>query len=290
MPLKGRGRNYSRARGIAEQLLAWTYRGTWGRAVADAHPGSRDTVLRRLRVGLRGVPSAFRMNVGVMTDLHAGPTTSRRALARSFRLVREAQPDLVLFGGDYVFLDARYAYELVDEVSSLTPPHGKFAVMGNHDLWADDALIQRSLESAGARVLVNESVVAGDLKIVGIDDPWTGIVDVAKAFRGIDNSAPILVLCHAPEVLSALSDRSYDVLVCGHTHGGQVCRPPGVPIFVPGRIGRQYPGGRYDLENGAIAIVSRGVGTVEFPFRTWCSPEVILVELRAAPQSPRVHT
>jgi len=282
MPLMGRGREYSRARGVAEWLLACAYRGAWARTVADAHPGSRDATLRRVPIALKSAPRGFRMRVAVMSDLHAGPTTSPRALAGSFRLVRGAAPDLVLFGGDYVWLEARYVEELVDEIGSLAAPLGKLAVMGNHDLWADDAHIRRALESAGARVLVNESAAAGGLQVVGIDDPWTGVMDAGAAFQDVDERAPVVVLCHAPEVLSALGPRRFDVLVCGHTHGGQVCRPPGVPIYVPGPIGRKYPGGRYELDGGATAIISRGVGTVEFPFRAWCRPEVLLLELSAA--------
>jgi len=284
MPLMGRGREYSRARGVAEWLLACAYRGSWARTVADAHPGSREATLRRVPVALHGAPPDLRMNVAVMTDLHAGPTTSRRAIERAFRLVREASPDLVLFGGDYVWLDARYVEELVGEMRSLAPPLGKLAVMGNHDLWADDTLIRRSLESAGVRVLVNERVRAGGLQVVGIDDPWTGVIDADAAFRDVD-AGPVAVLCHAPEVLYSLAGRRYDLLVCGHTHGGQVCAPPGVPIYVPGPIGRKYPGGTYTLDNGAVAVISRGVGTVEFPLRAWCNPEVLLLEIGASGRS-----
>ena len=119
--------------------------------------------------------------------------------------------------------------------------------MGNHDLWADDAQIARSLERAGARVLVNERVEVGPLALVGLDDPWTG-ARVDPAFR--DDDAVRVLLVHAPEAMLYLTETKFDLALCGHTHGGHIALPGGVPIVVPGPASRRFAHGRYDLDNG----------------------------------------
>src|SRR5262249_49917044 len=159
--------------------------------IADAHAGSRTVEVSRFSVAARGWPTgAPPVRVALLTDLHAGPTTSRRALARAFAEAAAAQPPLLLLGGDSVFLHAHYVDALQPLIAALAPPLGIFAVMGNHDLWADDRRIAALLAVAGARVLVNEAVQVGPLQLVGLDDPWIGECDAPGAFRTVDEARP----------------------------------------------------------------------------------------------------
>jgi uncharacterized protein len=171
--------------------------------------------------------------------------------------------------------------QIADRLRALAPPLGIYAVMGNHDLWADDAAIARALESAGARVLVNERVVLpppfAHVALFGADDPWTGTPPTLPLFR--DDDRVRVVLVHAPEAMLQLGDEPFDVAICGHTHGGHIALPGGVPIVVPGPLSRTYAHGRFALPRDRTLIVSRGVGSTEVSLRLNADPDIVVLEL-----------
>lgn len=274
MPLAGRGRHYSRARGVVEWTLANAYRGNWPARMVQALGLQAPIAVRAHAIhppGYAGPP----IRIAFASDLHAGPTTHPAVLDDAFAKLADLRADVLLLGGDYVFLSAAHIDQIADRLARLPrPPLGIFAVMGNHDLWADDAAIARALERAGARVLVNERVEVGPIALVGLDDPWTG-VRAPPPFRDDDTVRVLLV--HAPEAMLGL-DARFDLALCGHTHGGHIALPGGVPILVPGPASRRFAHGRYDLD-GRTLIVSRGVGSTEVALRLNADPDVLLVTI-----------
>jgi predicted MPP superfamily phosphohydrolase len=222
------------------------------------------------------------LRIAFASDLHAGPTTHPSLHAEALARLRDARPDVILLGGDYVFLDAQHFAPLADDLATLQASAGRFAVMGNHDLWADDAIIERELARAGFRVLRNEAAHLpppwDHVSICGLDDPWTGVRDAAAAFRSARDTRVLLM--HSPDGLSLLGAERFDLAVCGHTHGGHVALPCGIPIVAVGLLGRRYSHGRFD-DAGATLIVSRGVGAVEVPLRLFAPPDIVVVELGA---------
>jgi predicted MPP superfamily phosphohydrolase len=210
-------------------------------------------------------------------------------LKRAFAAIRHEEPDVLLLGGDYVFLDAephRLA-ALGALVEAVTCPV-KLAVLGNHDLWTSDRAIVEALSSAGAKVLVNEAASLpdpwSDVVVLGLDDPWTGLCDPPAAAAQLNGEPVRIVLCHSPDALGLLSGLRFDLFLCGHTHGGQIAAPWG-PIVLPyGRMCRQYPSGLRRFKSGLV-YVSRGLGGVELPIRTFARPDVMLLDL-ARPGGP----
>lgn len=277
--LRGRGTKYSRARHVVEWALENAYRGNWpARLVRAAGMQRRVRVVHHRIATPRWPSSAPPMRVAFASDLHAGPTTHPSIFDEAFARLAEANADLVLLGGDYVFLNADRIDEIAKRLATLRAPLGIYGVMGNHDLWADDAAIARSLEGAGARMLVNERVeVAPHVTLVGVDDPWTGLVPARPLFRADD--AFRLVLVHAPEVMLLLRDDPFDLALCGHTHGGHVALPGNVPVLVPGPLSRTFAHGRHDVSDGRTLIVSRGIGSTEVALRTFADPDILVVDV-----------
>jgi predicted MPP superfamily phosphohydrolase len=245
-------------------------------------PGA--TVPRGIRQELRlpryrGHP----LRLAFVSDLHLGPTTPRELLQRAFDEIRQASPDALLLGGDYVFLDPTPASladltRLVESVGARVT----LAVMGNHDLWARDGLICEALEAAGATILVNTAVALpapwGGIAVVGLDDPWTG--ERGSRLTLPRSEGPRIVLCHSPAGLGTASRFGFDLFLCGHTHGGQLSTPWG-PLVVPhGELCRRFLAGFHWL-GGGQAFVSRGLGGVEIPVRTWASPDYLIADLLA---------
>lgn len=287
---EGRGTGYNRVRAVFESSLRVAYRGDWPARLWQLVP--RSCHVDCVRHALPLLPAgAAPLRVGFVSDLHIGPTTPRKLVAAAFERLAAEALDVLLLGGDYVFLDAtdRTGETLAELVRSV-PAARKFAVLGNHDLWTRHQVLEDALERAGVELLMNRSVRLdtkhGAVSVVGFDDPWTGSLDADSAIRGARDAGAILVLCHSPDglpeatrVLSSWPDAPPALFVCGHTHGGQIAAPWG-PIVVPGHVGKKYPYGFHHVPPFHL-YVSRGVGATELPVRTFATPEVVIFELSA---------
>lgn len=282
MPLRGRGTHYSSARHAVEWALGVAYRGHWPSRMVRALGMQRRVRVRRHRITTARWPENQQpLRIAFVSDLHAGPTTHPSLLDEAFDRLAATDADLILLGGDYVFLSAEYIPWIEERLHRLTPRLGMFGVLGNHDLWADDAAIVSALARAGARILVNERVVLpapySHVTIAGLDDPWTGIVPTLPVFG--DDDRVRIVLTHAPEAMLHLGDQPFELAVCGHTHGGHIALPGGIPILVPGPLSRRHAHGRYDLTHQRTLIVSRGIGGTEVALRLNAAPDILVIEL-----------
>jgi uncharacterized protein len=219
------------------------------------------------------------LRVAFASDFHAGPTTDPAVLEAGCAKLRELAPDIALLGGDFVGLEADQIDWLGPLLGSIPAPLGRYAVLGNHDLWTDAAYVARGLEASGVRLLTNRNVRLPapfqDVWLCGLDDDCHGQPDGAAALRGADGIR--VVLMHSPSALLALGQARFELALCGHTHGGQIALPGGIPILLPaGPLSRRYARGRFDLGAGRTMIVSVGLGCGGLPLRTFAPPEVLL--------------
>lgn len=281
----GRGARYSPIRGAVEQLLSHVYVRDWPARVWAWVPGSSTVHTHVHRLAL--LPAGARpLRIGFMSDLHLGPTTPGAVLDAAFVAIESAAVDVLLLGGDYVFLAATTPRlrELERRVAALRIPI-KLAVLGNHDLWTTQDTIEAALGRAGVTMLTNANVRLpppwGDVAIVGLDEPWTGAPDVELALRGTEDAPVRIGLCHSPDGAHYLRGRGVAVLLAGHTHGGQVALPGPRPVILPpGPYSRRHPWGLHVLGDLTL-IVSRGVGATEVPVRAWAPPDVQVIDLVA---------
>lgn len=275
--------------------------------------------LRHLNVTLPGVPGSLDgLKLLHLSDLHAGaPGPGARAMAKLVDASRRAEPDIVLFTGDMVDKkkDLRPHIELLGKIEAR---HGKFAVLGNHDHGLRKTVLQdlvgrftglsggngraevlyedfeqtvnlnrRLLAQAGIRLLENECrlVDGGSWKVqvCGIDDLTYGHADLETTAAQVDYETPLrILLSHSPNAADCVTNGDFQLLLTGHTHGGQICIPkPGGKIMLS-TSGAQYADGLYRLPNLTMHV-SRGVGTTLLPFRLFSRPEATLLELRVDP-------
>lgn len=223
------------------------------------------------------------LRIAFASDFHAGPTTHPATLVAACDALARLEPDLLLLGGDFVSLNARHIQPLATLLGQVPVRLGRFAVLGNHDLWADDEPIVRHLSGAGIHVLINANwrlpPPYEHVWLCGLDDPSAGQPDATAALTGADGVR--LMLMHSPEGLESLMHARFDLALCGHTHGGQIAWPSGKPIWVPpGHWNRRYPFGRHQLDApGAVLIVSRGVGYGGLPLRLFAPAEVVTITI-----------
>ena len=281
----GRGSRYTAARGLSEAIQGAIFARRWPARLLDHVPAA--TRVRLIEHDLTLAPPASTgtrapLRLAFASDLHIGPLTPTRLLDNAFRLLADAAPDVLVLGGDYVSLQVTRAMarELEERIAAV-PARIKVAVLGNHDLWTHHHLIEEALQRAGCRVLINDALRLpaphDDFAIVGIDDPWTGRPDGARAFAATD--APIkIAVSHAPEGLPFIEGRGAQLLLCGHTHGGQIALPSG-PVVVHGPLGRRWPSGLHQLGDLQL-FVSRGLGLVDIPLRAYAPSDVARFTLR----------
>ncbi len=221
-------------------------------------------------------------SIGHLTDIHLGPDVSTDYVAAAIDLLMAHRPDLIVLTGDYIAKN-RYSGTL-KVLSKLTAPFGVYAVLGNHDYWADDINVLTELKKAGIEVLKNESkklsVRQTTLQLVGLDDAFLQYANLDEAYKDADEKYFTLVLVHEPDYFDNVLDSPYrvDLQLSGHSHGGQVQIPFIGPIILP-PLAKKYPHGVYS-HNGTLLYTNRGLGVVRPPVRFNCPPEISLVELR----------
>jgi uncharacterized protein len=232
-----------------------------------------------------GPPNSRPLRIAYASDFHAGSATDPALLAAACAALSDEQPDVLLLGGDFVGADAAAVDALSPLFRDIPAPLGRFAVLGNHDWWTSPGHILNALTTAGVDVLINRNVRLSPpfdrVWICGIDDHLGGTPDADAALADADGFR--IVLMHSPSNLLDLGRRPFDLALCGHTHGGQIALPGGIPIVVPqGRLSRRYSRGRYDLDGGRVLIVSVGLGCSTVPFRAFAHPEILVCDVTGA--------
>ena len=232
--------------------------------------------LVRARLSVSGLPSSLDgLRVGLVTDIHHGPFVSLEDIARAVALVMTVQPDLIALGGDYVNWQDRPSIEPCAEVlGTLRAPCGVFAVLGNHD---NERATSAAMKRRGIELLTDERtrlVIRGEpIELAGLRYWTRRIKEIAPVVHGA--AAPLVLIAHDPRRLVEAAALDVQVVLSGHSHGGQVVLP------LVGAIGpRRFPviAGVGRRENTGI-FVSRGVGTILVPYRLNCPPDVAVLTL-----------
>jgi uncharacterized protein len=254
---------------------------------------------------LSGLSMAFNgMRIVQLSDIHLDHFTEPFFLRHVIDRVNALKPDLILLTGDFVTAELHTgrgprlmttksgrvaAWQCAGLLTGLDCKE-MYAVLGNHDIGVGPKEVVNALETNGITVLRNACTpierAGARLWLAGIDDPLEGQADPGKAIpESIRNvpSEPVILMCHGPDYADYLlghpAGQAVDMMLSGHSHGGQV-RLPFLGAVVLPPYGRKYVEGWFRL--GRLQLyVNRGIGTVGLPFRLNCPPEISLFTLRS---------
>jgi predicted MPP superfamily phosphohydrolase len=231
---------------------------------------------------LRRLPVAFQsLRVVQISDVHHSAFTSREQIARAVETANRLRPDIVALTGDYISHDRQYAAPCAELLGRLQARYGVYAVLGNHDHWTDAALITDLFRAEGITVLVNQGIRFEHRNaafwLAGVDDTMVGLEDLSLALAGSRDDEMKLLLAHNPIILRRAARAGVDLVLSGHTHGGQVTLRS--DRNASGKQRRRLLRG-LGRQGETQIYVTRGVGTVILPVRYGCPPEVSLLELR----------
>jgi len=248
----------------------------------------------RVRLPLAGLPASLSgLKVAHLTDLHLGRYISALYLNRVVQKTNEQKPDLVLLTGDYVHGSLRFIRPVFEILSGLESRLGTAGVLGNHDHWEDAAESFRQMRAAGIHVLDNKRLFVSDaglstsaapatgLCVAGVGDLWEDRQDL-DALADAPADMPRLLLSHNPDFAEGHKAREskhrIDLMLAGHTHGGQVRLPGTRSIITPSRYGSKYAKGM--VQGPAFPVfVSTGIGMTILPVRMLVRPEIVLFTL-----------
>lgn len=263
--------------------------GIYRRGVANAL-AARHTVLP---LAYADLPAAFnRYRILHLSDLQldALPELAGALIAR----LDGADCDLCVLTGDFMAVpggtpdDVTLDKPMSELVARVRARDGFLAVLGNHDTCAT----ADRLESLGIRVLANEYLRldrdGATLGVVGLDDVgWFFTSGAQEALDALPRPRPFTIaLVHSPEFAAEAAAAGCRLYLCGHTHGGQICLPGGVPIIKRIRRNRRFARGRWTCGE-MTGYTNAGIGVADrLPLRFNCPPEILTVELRRAAPNP----
>jgi predicted MPP superfamily phosphohydrolase len=260
--------------------------------------------LARYTVPIAGLPRALDgLRLVQLTDTHLGPRIPASFISEAVELALSLKPDVYLLTGDYVHMGTTY----IEPAAALFRPLlerragfvGTLGVLGNHDHYADAPMMSAALAAIGVRMIDNRRLFLDPhdrelapimrthdaLCIAGVGDYLEGVVDIPSALHDVPDAVPRLLLSHNPDVAEhpdlVTPRRRIDLMIAGHTHGGQVRLPIIGSPAIPSRFGQKYAHG---LINGPACpvLISAGVGMSLVPVRVGVRPEVVEITLTTA--------
>lgn len=242
--------------------------------------------VERQVITIRNLPQSFEgIKIIHLSDFHSlwfGPREKK-----VLTILEKINPDFIFITGDFVDPITKLITDReLNSVKVFWQELGKkyenriFGVLGNHD----NFLVRNLLEESGITILENENKKLNLNKefifLIGVDDPWTGRDNLPKAIKGVRENIPKILLAHGPEIIDEATKEKIDLVLVGHTHGGQVNIPFLGKLIQPlSGYGRKYTSGLFKVDSTYL-YVNRGIGTSFFPIRFLCQPEITLIELK----------
>ena len=226
-----------------------------------------------------GAEPEKRMRLVFFSDLHIGEAMTPDYIARAVKLIQDQQPDLILCGGDFIDHRAVYAYDprVMASLRSLHAPMGVYYVLGNHEYRDDLEANIRWVSEVGGTLLRDSIAFPGNgpLTLIGRDDwvngnrkPFEVIANEADPLRG-----PVVLMEHTPASIDSIGDSPVDLILCGHTHGGQIW---------PGQLMVWW---RYGMVSGTRPVgerevcISSGIGSAGATYRVGTRSEIRVYDL-----------
>ena len=243
-------------------------------------------------ITLPRLPDPFAgLKIVQISDFHFHEYTEAAFLEAVVRRVNEANPDLVLLTGDFVsskplprHFGVGMSYHCAELLSRIECPL-RYAILGNHDVLVSAQAVTDALLTHGIPVLTDSSVPlereGRRLWLAGIQDALVGRPNLATALPAGRNpeQEPLILLAHEPDFADYAIGRQIDLVLSGHTHGGQIRLPFLPPLLLP-QMGTKYVEGLFRLRDGMQLYVNRGIGAVNLPFRFRCPPEISVLTLQ----------
>ncbi len=231
------------------------------------------------------IPNGQRIKILHISDLHNKkfPNNNKQLLKK----IKEQKPDIIVLTGDIIDCKTKTFQDVYKLLQALTAINkNTYFVSGNHE-WRNpktDCFID-GIKKRNIKVINNSNEVFTKenffINICGIDDPYTNHEDIDLAFSNIDNASFTILLSHAPDIVPKNNNLLCDLILCGHTHGGQIRFPFIGGVIAPGQGWfPKYDKGIYELNSDTILFINSGLGTSGLPIRLLNRSQICFITLQ----------
>ncbi len=244
-----------------------------------------DFIINRMTLRFPNLPVPLcGLKIVQVSDIHSGPYMTQRNMEEITEAINACYPDLVALTGDFVASQKDEIEPFVKGFRHLKSTFGTFACAGNHDEWVGLEYFTEAMQAHRERLLRNETealkIDGAILNVIGIDFARSNPNLLEKALRKADPEGFKLLLCHYPDYFTTAKAAGVDLMLAGHTHGGQISLDlAGLEVY-PIDLFYKYPRGLYEEgeKGGQKLYVNLGVGFSATPIRT-VSPEIAVITL-----------
>lgn len=230
----------------------------------------------------KDIPEALNgFRIAHLSDIHHGRFVSLRFVRKVVEMTNRLDPDMIFITGDFVSWDNKYAKPCLEVLKDLKSRHGVLAILGNYDKRSFEKDDLELMERSGIELVSRTRPVnarGASFKVEAITKffyyPWV----IESTLSDVENDDFVILLAHNPDVVDHMPEDAIDLLLAGHTHGGQVTFFGLYSPILNIKSGQKYRGGV--VHKGPMTVViSKGIGTSDVPLRFFCPPEIVLITL-----------
>jgi hypothetical protein len=266
-----------------KNIIAWTIIASFSISIIFfyLYRETNSVMVKEYTIIMKNLPPEFEgFTILHLTDLHSKRFgTNQQQL---LELINKQQFDLIAITGDLV---QRHEPEVApaDELLVGLNSSDIYYVRGNHEIWAGYSELEDILNKNGVTILNNRSVklqVENDfIQLAGVDDPSLGMARLDSALAGLTEDAPVILLAHSPAIFDEAVDKNIELILVGHTHGGQIRLPFLGAFYIPGQgFFPEYDYGIFSSKNTTM-LINAGLGESGLPLRINMKPEIVIITL-----------
>lgn len=224
-----------------------------------------------------------------ISDIHCNQYFDKQDVVELIKRINDRNPDFIILGGDNIHTKQKYVEPFLNGIKELKAKYGVYSVLGNHDYWGFATQLQKEFTDYGFHICDNKSywVKEGNdsIKIGGVGDMWGDEQILENTIEDVKLDNFCILLSHNPFYIDEIETNRIDLMLSGHTHGGQITFFGIYPLAMPGENSVNYlpadPKYRYGWfeKDGIKLYVTSGIGT-SIPFRFFARPEIVEITLR----------
>jgi len=240
---------------------------------AGAYEGSKEPAVNVVEL------NHFDFSIVQISDLHIGGLIDREFVKNSVLKINALKPDIVFITGDLIDTALENIEDIVRELDDISAKYGIYYILGNHEYFHDPLKLIDFIKTTQIKLLLNEHVTIDALKlnVVGVTDRIgyrTNFLppDIHKAFSGCNNAYKTILLAHQPKFIEELGNYTPELILSGHTHGGQIW-----PFEYLVKLQQPYVKGLHKLPNGSHIYVNSGIGFWGPPMRLDSQAEIAYI-------------
>jgi len=240
---------------------------------AGAYEGMKEPVVNVVKF------NTFDFSIVQISDLHIGGLIDRTFVKASVEKINALKPDIVCITGDIIDTALDGIKEAILELTNIQSKYGIYYILGNHEYFHNPVKIIDFMKTTNIKLLLNENIIIDELQlnVVGVTDRIgyrTNVLvpDIHKAFKGTNPAYKTILLAHQPKFIEELENYTPELILSGHTHGGQIW-----PFEYLVRLQQPYVKGLHKLPNGSHIYVNSGIGFWGPPMRLASQAEIAYI-------------